>query len=186
MAACFFLNHQLVQEFNGIALNNRGSERTDKPDIPYSIPILSQDAVELLRYLGIDRAHIIGISLGGCVATKLTLKHPDMVESLILVSTYVHRIEPILSSRRLSKFLRLFLIGKRLHGALRQHDAPRDHDAIESLHEIDVPTLIVHRRRISSLQIDLQIDFSRRGGHVLALRAMGLVDIVSSYLPKQA
>jgi 3-oxoadipate enol-lactonase len=162
-----------VQEFNGIALNNRGSERTDKPDIPYSIPILSQDAVELLRYLGIDRAHIIGISLGGCVATNLTLKHPDMVESLILVSTYVHRIEPILSSRRLSKFLRLFLIGKRLHGALRQHDAPRDHDAIESLHEIDVPTLIVHRRRISSLQIDLQVDFSRRGDTFLLYERWG-------------
>lgn len=74
--------HLLSQRFKVIALDNRGSGRTHKPDIPYSISMMSQDVVELLRYLCIDRAHIVGVSLGGRVATELTLEHPNMVELL--------------------------------------------------------------------------------------------------------
>jgi 3-oxoadipate enol-lactonase len=44
-----------------------------------------QDLYELLRHLGIERAHVIGVSRGGQIATDFTLEHPEMVASLVTV-----------------------------------------------------------------------------------------------------
>jgi pimeloyl-ACP methyl ester carboxylesterase len=70
-----------------IAFDNRGVGRTGKPDIPYSIPMMVEDTVGLLDALGIERAHIVGISMGGRIALALALAHPDRVGKLVLVST---------------------------------------------------------------------------------------------------
>lgn len=48
-----------------------------------------EDLRELLRSLGVDRAHVIGLSMGGGVALELALEHPEMVASLVLVGTGV-------------------------------------------------------------------------------------------------
>jgi pimeloyl-ACP methyl ester carboxylesterase len=137
----------LSKSFKVIVLDNRGSGRTEKPDDPYSISIMSQDVVELLRYLGIDKAHIVGISLGGRIATELVLEHQDMVNTLILVSTYVSRIERNLQSRRLDIIIKLLSIWKQNDGVLRQREAARGYDATHRLHEIKVSTLIIHGKK---------------------------------------
>ncbi|GMA60948.1 alpha/beta hydrolase [Alicyclobacillus fastidiosus] len=186
--------HLLSQRFKVIVLDNRGSGRTDKPDIPYSISMMSEDVVQLLSHLGIYRAHVVGISLGGRIATELVLVHPDMVKSLILVSTYVRRIESNLKSRRLNMLLRLSsLLGKQHHGALRQRDAARDYDATERLHEIHVPTLIVHGKKDTfapcrfAEEMHSKIRGSRlitfAGGHMfLFFKADQFVDAITRFL----
>jgi pimeloyl-ACP methyl ester carboxylesterase len=70
-----------------ITFDNRGVGRTSQPDIPYTIPMLADDTAALLTALGIDRAHILGHSLGGWIAQELALSHPDLIDRLILCGT---------------------------------------------------------------------------------------------------
>src|SRR2546421_5543706 len=77
----------LAEKYKVLAFDNRGAGRTDKPDIPYSIEMMAQDTEELMNALAIERASILGISMGGRIALALALRHPERVEKLILVST---------------------------------------------------------------------------------------------------
>lgn len=78
---------ELAKHFKVIIFDNRGVGKTDKPDMKYSIELFADDAAEVLNALGIKRAHILGVSMGGYVAQKFTIKYPQMVDKLILCST---------------------------------------------------------------------------------------------------
>jgi pimeloyl-ACP methyl ester carboxylesterase len=190
----------LSQKYKVISFDNRGAGRTDKPDIPYSISMMSEDVAELLQFLGIGQAHILGVSMGGRIATELTLQHPDKVKSLILVSTYVHRIDQNLSSCRLGILLRipwLGNIGKKYpqprYAVIRQRDAARDYDATERLHEINVPTLILHGKKDQFAPYRFAVEMHNKirnsklvtigGGHLfLFIRSEQFVDFVIKFL----
>lgn len=76
-----------AREFTTIAFDNRGAGQSDKPDAEYSITMMADDAAGLLRALKIERAHVLGHSMGGYIAQELALNHPQLVASLVLVST---------------------------------------------------------------------------------------------------
>lgn len=67
-----------------IAFDNRGTGQTDAPDHRYTIPMMADDTAGLMDALGIDRAHVIGISMGGMIAQELALAYPERVSSLHL------------------------------------------------------------------------------------------------------
>jgi pimeloyl-ACP methyl ester carboxylesterase len=74
-------------EYQVITYDSRGVGRSDKPDMPYTMLMLVEDAVALLQKLGISSAHIYGFSLGGMVAQELALHYPEVVASLTLGAT---------------------------------------------------------------------------------------------------
>ncbi len=71
--------------FRVIAIDNRGHGNSDRPHDPeaYYPPLMAADAAALLSHLGIDRAHVMGYSMGARVSAFLALEHPERVRSLI-------------------------------------------------------------------------------------------------------
>jgi pimeloyl-ACP methyl ester carboxylesterase len=80
----------LAPHFQVVTFDNRGVGETDlPPDAVYTTAQLADDAAALLRQLKIDRAHVIGASMGGTIAQEMALRHPKLVRSLVLACTWV-------------------------------------------------------------------------------------------------
>jgi pimeloyl-ACP methyl ester carboxylesterase len=74
--------------FKCIYFDNRGTGQSDKPDGSYSISEMAEDALGVLRAVGISKAKVFGVSMGGMIAQELTLRHPETVEKLVLGCTW--------------------------------------------------------------------------------------------------
>jgi 3-oxoadipate enol-lactonase len=73
--------------FKVITFDNRGSGKSDKPEGPYSTKMMAEDTIGLMDYLHIDKAHILGISLGGMIAQEMALNYPQRINRLVLGCT---------------------------------------------------------------------------------------------------
>ncbi len=78
---------EFARSYLVIAFDNRGAGRSEKPDEPYTIAQMADDAAALLEELGVRSAHVFGMSLGGMVAQELALRHPGLVRTLVLGAT---------------------------------------------------------------------------------------------------
>jgi len=78
----------LSENFKIVTFDNRGVGKTDKPDIPYTMEIMSHDIAGLMDAVGIEKAHVFGISLGGMIAQNFALLHPHKIISLMLGCTF--------------------------------------------------------------------------------------------------
>jgi 3-oxoadipate enol-lactonase len=74
-------------QFDCIRYDNRGAGRSPAPWRVTSIPELAGDAVRLLDALGVDSAHVYGLSMGGMIAQELAIRFPDRVRGLVLGCT---------------------------------------------------------------------------------------------------
>jgi len=70
-----------------VVFDNRGIGRSEMPDLPFTISTMADDTVGLMDFLGMARAHILGISMGGMIAQEIVLKYPQRVNGLILACT---------------------------------------------------------------------------------------------------
>ncbi len=77
----------LARRYRVVQYDCRGQGQSDHPDGPYTMARHADDLAALLDALGIERAHIAGISYGGEVAQAFALAHGDKVRSLILADT---------------------------------------------------------------------------------------------------
>jgi pimeloyl-ACP methyl ester carboxylesterase len=69
-----------------IAAEMQGHGRTADIDRPITYEQMADDATALLAHLGVDRADVMGYSMGGGVALQVALRHPDVVRRLVIVS----------------------------------------------------------------------------------------------------
>lgn len=74
--------------YSVVTFDNRGIGRSEKPDVPYTISIMADDTVGLMDAIGISKAHILGISMGGMIAQEIALRYPQRVHGLILACTH--------------------------------------------------------------------------------------------------
>jgi 3-oxoadipate enol-lactonase len=78
----------LAPHFTVIAYDQRDCGDTQGPDVPPTLSDLALDARLLVKALGLKRAHVFGSSFGGRVAQALALLHPQVVDRLVLGSTW--------------------------------------------------------------------------------------------------
>ncbi len=77
----------LARSFDTILFDNRGIGGSDTPPGPYTAAAMAGDALQVLDEAGVERAHVIGTSLGGMIAQELVLAAPERVDRLVLACT---------------------------------------------------------------------------------------------------
>ncbi|HET8814429.1 MAG TPA: alpha/beta fold hydrolase [Solirubrobacterales bacterium] len=78
----------LEESFEVVVFDHRGIGLSAPFDGPLTIAEMAADTAELLDRLEIERAHVVGISMGGMIAQELALAHPGRLRSLTLGCTY--------------------------------------------------------------------------------------------------
>ena len=77
----------LALRYRVVALDNRGAGRSDKPFGVYTLEQMADDAIAVLDAVGIERAHVVGASMGGAITQIVVLKYPERVNSITLACT---------------------------------------------------------------------------------------------------
>lgn len=75
------------RQYRTIAMDYRDTGDSDEVAEPYTVADLADDAAAVLGALGIARTHVVGISLGGFTALQFALRHANLLDRLVLVST---------------------------------------------------------------------------------------------------
>jgi len=77
----------LSKHFRVIRFDNRNGGCSDRPNIPNTLDMLADDINGLMDYLNIEKAHIIGWSMGGIIVQKFAIKYPERIGKIILINT---------------------------------------------------------------------------------------------------
>ena len=75
------------RKFHVINMDNRDAGDSALGTGPYTIADMAEDSAGVIKNLELGRTHIIGISMGGMIALELAIRHPELVDKLVLVST---------------------------------------------------------------------------------------------------
>src|SRR5437763_500118 len=82
--AWHFQTDALKASFRVIVFDNPGVGQTTGPRGPYTTELFADVAAGLLRTLGVERAHVVGASMGGMIGQQFAVRHPELIRSLVL------------------------------------------------------------------------------------------------------
>lgn len=85
---------RLSERYRVVAFDNRGAGQSTQRDEPVTTEDLAGDTLGLLDALGIERAHVVGRSMGGAVAQHMALRSPERIASLVLLASFA-RLDPL-------------------------------------------------------------------------------------------
>jgi pimeloyl-ACP methyl ester carboxylesterase len=83
-----FLIEEFSQNFRCLIFDNRGVGDSHVPEGPYTTRQMADDAARLMAKLGIGKAHVMGISMGGAIAQEFAINHPQLVDRLAIVCSW--------------------------------------------------------------------------------------------------
>ena len=87
--ACYaFQVADYAKHFTCISLDPRGAGESDKPDQTYTTELFADDVAAFMAAIGVERAHVSGVSLGAATGMWLAAKYPERVKSLSLHSAW--------------------------------------------------------------------------------------------------
>ena len=96
--ACYaFQVADYAKHFTCISVDPRGAGESDKPDGAYSTELFADDIAAFMHVIGLERAHVSGLSLGAAAGLWLASKYPERVKSLSLHSGWT-RTDPFLKT----------------------------------------------------------------------------------------
>ena len=96
--ACYaFQVADYAKQFTCISIDPRGAGETDKPAGNYSTELFADDVAAFMQAIGVERAHISGLSLGAATGLWLAAKYPQRVKSLSLHSGWT-KSDPFLKA----------------------------------------------------------------------------------------
>ena len=94
--ACYaFQVADYSKHFTCISIDPRGAGETDKPEGAYSMELFADDVAAFMAAIGVERAHVSGLSLGAATGLWLAGKYPERVKSLSLHSCWT-KTDPFL------------------------------------------------------------------------------------------
>jgi 3-oxoadipate enol-lactonase len=127
---------EFSKSYKVVTFDLRGHGQSDKPAGPYSMAMFAADTLGLLRALGIDAAHLVGLSLGGGIAFQLAVDAPKALKTVTIVNSAPEMvvrsfkdkvsiwqrqaIVRLLGMRKMGEVLSTRLFIKPEQGALRQ------------------------------------------------------------------
>ena len=80
--------NEFINHFKCIIIDNRGAGKSDIPETAYTTSVMADDVAAVVDALNITEYYTAGISMGSCIAQKLTLNYPDSVKKLVLISSW--------------------------------------------------------------------------------------------------
>lgn len=96
--ACYaFQIPEYSKHFTCFSIDPRGAGETDKPEGTYTTELLGDDVAGFMQAVGIDKAHIMGVSLGAVTGMWVATKYPDKVKSLSIHSGWT-KTDPFLKT----------------------------------------------------------------------------------------
>ncbi|MDD3307939.1 MAG: alpha/beta hydrolase [Acetobacterium sp.] len=84
------LLRSLAKKYKVIVFDNRGMGETSSGHKDFTIEQFAEDTYELMVALAIEKAHVLGWSMGASIAQELALRHPEIVNKLILYASLCH------------------------------------------------------------------------------------------------
>lgn len=87
------------ERYRCVTFDHRGTGDSDKPPDSYSTEIIARDVIALMDTLGIDKAHAVGTSTGGCILQNLAIDHPERLHGCVFSNTwttadeYIRRVQ---------------------------------------------------------------------------------------------
>ncbi|WP_164089171.1 alpha/beta hydrolase [Sphingorhabdus sp. YGSMI21] len=79
---------EFSKSFNTYAFDLKGHGYSDKPDEPYAVSGYVEQLEGFVKALGLTKIHLFGLSIGGWISTKFTVRNPGLVEKLIVMSAW--------------------------------------------------------------------------------------------------
>lgn len=159
-----FCDHHIWQEitpalsthYQVIMFDNRGSGLSADAVSSYSVELLASDVLRLMDHLGLEKAHIVGHSMGGFVAQYFAAYYPERVQSLSLLSSIlkmnaqgIEFLDQIIQESATNpdavrqKTFELGGIRQTIPQILQQVKLCRDYDATAFIAKIEAPTLLM-------------------------------------------
>lgn len=84
----------LAARYRVVLFDNRGAGESACPPPPWTVPDMAADAVGILDALGIERAHVLGVSMGGMIAQEMAIRWPGRVDRLVVAMSFA-RPDPL-------------------------------------------------------------------------------------------
>jgi 3-oxoadipate enol-lactonase len=91
---------ELTKHFTVTRLSNRGTGESDRPQDQTTVRMMADDAVALLDALGIQKTHVVGISMGGMIAQEIAINYPERVIGLVLGCTWLGAPKSVVADQK--------------------------------------------------------------------------------------